>query len=143
MVQLGRVGMGIDWLCISESLTGAELSYGQHVWARGQWNNVIIQRNGASGGSYSTAWAGAIDSNWLYQLNLSNSGLDTFIFNNTSTTSTTIGCAPGSTVSCELLISQIWLWGGLFYSPNLPYVPVQNDNPFNSCLLYTSPSPRD
>ena len=129
VLNIGRPGQGLDWLSIYTS-DDTELAYAPHIWARNAWNYITIQQdvgNGSTENGAISAWAGANGDSYARNLNMTT--VTTPFFGGDTVS---IGCKPGSTVSCEMYINLIQQTQGTsnfgnnaLYDPNLVLVPMQ------------------
>jgi len=136
VLNIGRTGYGLDWLSI-ETYEGAEKAYGPHVWARNAWNYLVVQRYTAlyGGTPYCAAWGGWAGFSSVPKIPLVDAGLSTYTFAG-GNQPFSIGCKAGTSVSCQMYLSEIWTWlgneGALFYSPASEFVPQQTLAPFTN-----------
>ena len=127
VLNIGRTGQGLDWLSIS-AYGGAELTYGQHIWARNAWNFLCVQKQFQGVAGPLTAWAGAAGDNYATAINLS-ADITATTFANSGNIS--IGCTSGSTVSSQMYFNQILIFNSGFggyqtgvYAYNATSIPI-------------------
>lgn len=105
VLNIGRPSQGLDWLSVYTS-GDTELAYAPHIWARNAWNYITIQQgygNGSTENGQISAWAGANGDSYAKNLNMTT--VTAPIYSGTTTVS--IGCKPGSTVSCQMYVNLI------------------------------------
>jgi hypothetical protein len=102
-LNIGRPGQGLDWLSVYAK-GGAEKAYAPHIWARNAWNFLCIEKIYEGSPGPVVAWAGANGDTVATNLNLTDTGAETFTF---ASGTVSIGCPAGSTVSCQMYFNQI------------------------------------
>lgn len=135
VLNIGRTGYGLDWLSF-ETYEGTELAYGPHVWARNAWNYLVVQRNpdqfSVRPPAQTCAWGGWAGQSMVPRIPLTDSGLTTYAFAG-GVQPFSIGCKAGSSVSCQMYLSEIWTWitnFQFFYDFNADYISQQTVAPF-------------
>jgi hypothetical protein len=129
VLNIGRPGQGLDWLSVYNS-GDTELAYAPCIWARNAWNYITIQQdtgNGSTTNGAISAWAGANGDSYARNLNMTTLTAPWF-----GGTTVSIGCKPGSAVSCQMYVNLIQQTCGvsnygtsIAYDSALALIPMQ------------------